>query len=379
MRNKLAALVAIGLAVTSTMTACDAFGQKSNAGSDTGSNGGTSTTIASNGKAGIGVILPDTKSAQRWRSDDPKFLKQAFDKAGVPVDMRNAEGDAVKFEKIGDDMINSGVKVLIIVNLDPDSARAVLHKARAKNITTIDYDRLTLNGGADYYVSFDNAGVGKLMATGLVRCLADSRTKNPVVAQLNGSRTDNNATLYKQGFDQVLSSKYDAAVYTQGPDQFVPRWDNDEGGVIFDQMLTQQPHIDAVVAANDGLAGAVIKVLRKKGLNGKIPVTGQDATVEGLQNVLAGDQCLTIYKPIGPEAQTAASLAIQLFKGQKPSFASEERIKDPLSGAYVPFKSIPSTTITADSVKDVVAAGFVDKKDLCTGRFAALCKQHGVI
>ncbi|GIF22602.1 D-xylose transport system substrate-binding protein [Actinoplanes tereljensis] len=368
MRKKLLALAAVGLLATATMTACDDSDSSSDASSDSGGSG--------SGKARVGVIMPDTKSSQRWKTDDPKFLKAAFDAAGVPVEIQNAEGDRANFQKIGDDMINSGVKVLIIANLDSDSGKAVIDKAKEKKIPVIDYDRLTLNGGADYYVSFDNEKVGKYQAYGLINCLEAKGVKNPVVAELNGSPTDNNATLFKAGYDGQLQPKYDTAEYTKGPDQFVPDWDNEEGGKIFTQMIQQQPKIDGVLAANDGLGNAVIEVLRKKGLAGKVPVTGQDATLQGLQNLLTGEQCVTIYKRIKPEADAAAGLAIKLFKGEKPSVTGQ--IKDPESGAYVPFVSLEPLQIDVTKVKDVVTDGFVTKKDLCAGKYAALCTEYGV-
>jgi D-xylose transport system substrate-binding protein len=368
MRKKLLALATVGLLATVTMTACDDSDQSSNAGSG--------STGSGSGKARVGVILPDTKSSQRWGTDDPKFLKAAFDAAGVPVEIVNAQGDRANFVKIGTDMVNSGVKVLIIANLDSDTGKAVLDKAKEKKIPTIDYDRLTLNGGADYYVSFDNEQVGEQQAYGLMNCLKQTKAKNPVIAELNGSPTDNNATLFKAGYDSLLQPKYDSAEYTKGPDQSVPDWDNDEGGKIFQQMIDQQPKIDGVLAANDGLGGAVIKILRKKGLNGKVPVTGQDATVEGLQNLLLGDQCVTIYKAIKPEAQTAANLAVQLFKGDKPSVRGQ--LKDPESGAYVPFASLSPRSINVNQINIVVDDGFIAKKDLCAGKFAALCAEHGI-
>ncbi|MFF5296482.1 sugar ABC transporter substrate-binding protein [Paractinoplanes globisporus] len=368
MRKKLLALVTVGLLATATMTACDDSDSSGNAsGSDSG--GGS-------GSARIGVIMPDTKSSTRWANEDPKYLKKAFDAAGIPVEIVNAQGDRANFVKIGTDMVNSGVKVLLIANLDSDTGKEVLDKAKAKKIPTIDYDRLTLNGGADYYVSFDNEKVGQLQANGLINCLKAKGAVNPVIAELNGSPTDNNATQFKVGYDSLLDGRYDAAEYTKGPDQSVPDWDNEEGGKIFAQMLDQQPRIGGVLAANDGLGGAVIKVLRSKGLAGRVPVTGQDATLEGLQNVLAGDQCVTIYKAIEPEAQAAANLAIALYKGQKPTAGSQ--IKDPESGAYVPFVSLEPRQITAAKVKDVVADKFVTKKDLCTGKYAALCVEYGV-
>ena len=197
-----------------------------------------------------------------------------------------------------------------------------------------------------------------------------------MVAELNGSPTDNNATEFKNGYDEILQPNYDAAEYTKGPDQSVPDWVNKEGGVIFEQMFKQQPRIQGVLAANDGLAGAVIDVLKKKKLNGKVPVTGQDATVQGLQNILTGDQCMTVYKAIKPEAQAAADLAIKLFRGEKPK--TKDQQKDVESGAYVPFVKLMPVAITKANLNVPIDAGFVDRKAVCKGKIAALCKEAGI-
>jgi D-xylose transport system substrate-binding protein len=368
MRKKLLALTAVGLMATAAMTGCDDADQGSDAGS-----GGTTT---GSGDARIGVILPDTKSSQRWKVDDPKYLKEAFDAAGIKAEIKNAEGDKEAFKRIGNEMIDSGVKVLIIASLDSVSGKAVLDRARAEKIPTIDYDRLTLNGGADYYVSFDNKKVGELQAYGLQDCLRVANANNPIVAQLNGSPTDNNASQFKGGSDGILQLKYDAAQYQKGPEQWVPDWDNEEAGVIFEQMLQQQPKIKGVLAANDGIGNAVIEVLRKKKLAGKIPVTGQDATLQGLQNILTGEQCMTVYKQIQPEAQAAANLAIKLFKGERPE--APGRIQDPESGAQVPFVSLTPQKVTRANISDVVRDGFVDKAELCKGKYAPLCVRFQV-
>ena len=368
MRKKLLALAAVGLMATTAMTACDD--------SDESSDTGNGTSTGSTGEARVGVILPDTKSSTRWGNDDPKYLRAAFKAANVPVEIRNAQGSRAEFQRIGDSMINGGVKVLIIANLDSASGKAVLDKARAKKIPTIDYDRLTLNGGANYYVSFDNEEVGRKQAYGLQSCLRKLRTSNPVIAELNGSKTDNNASLFKDGYDEILQPQYDAAAYTKGPDQWVPDWDPTEAGKIFEQMLEQAPNIRGVLAANDGIANAVIKVLRERNLNAKVPVTGQDATLEGLQNILTGDQCVTIYKPLEQEAQTAALVAIDLFNNKKPNVRS--RIKDPESGAYVPFASLEPRSIQLEQIKDVVEAGYVSEKQLCAGKYAPLCAAAGI-
>src|SRR5689334_19737608 len=231
MRKGMFALAAAGLLATGSMAACG-----DDSGSDSGSTGGSSV-----GK--VGVILPDTASSQRWGTDDPKFLKAAFDAAGVAVDIQNAQGDKSQFQTIADGMISSGVKVLMIVNLDSGTGKAVLDKAKAAGIATIDYDRLTLNGGANYYVSFDNVAVGKLQGEGLVKCLTDMKATKPLVAELNGSPTDNNATLFAEGYNSVLDPKYADGTFGKGPNQSVPDWDNAQGGTIFEQMLTEKKDI----------------------------------------------------------------------------------------------------------------------------------------
>ncbi|GAA0795656.1 sugar ABC transporter substrate-binding protein [Spirilliplanes yamanashiensis] len=325
----------------------------------------------------IGVILPDSATSNRWEQADRKFLKEAFDAAGVQSDIQNAQGDKSQFQTIADQMITNGATVLMIVNLDSGTGRAVLRNARAKGVATIDYDRLTLDGGAQYYVSFDNVGVGRLMGQGLIRCLTDMGTTRPVVATLNGSETDNNSTLFKAGYDGELQKKYDTREYVKGPDQWVPDWVNAQAGTMFEQMMTETGgKIDGVLAANDGLANAVIQVLRRQGLNGKVPVTGQDADVEGLQNILSGDQCMTVYKDIKQEASAAADLAIALARGEtRPAPAT---VRDTVSGREVPSVLLQPRAIYRDNVDDVVTAGYVTAEELCTGNFAKLCADNGV-
>ncbi|HET6531779.1 MAG TPA: substrate-binding domain-containing protein [Actinoplanes sp.] len=368
MRKGIFALATVGLLAAGSLAAC---------GGDDGGDAGSGSTGGGAAPGKVGVILPDTASSQRWSTADNKFLKAAFDAAGVQADIQNAQGDKSQFQTIADGMISSGVKVLMIVNLDSGTGKAVLDKAKAAGIATIDYDRLTLNGGANYYVSFDNVKVGELQGQGLVECLAEKNYTKPVVAELNGSPTDNNATLFKQGYDSVLQPKYDDGTFVKGPDQSVPDWDNAQAGTIFEQMLTENKEIKGVLAANDGLGNAVISVLKKNKLNGQVPVTGQDATVQGLQNILAGDQCMTVYKAIKQEADAAAELAIALAKGETPSTATST-IKDPESGQDVKSVLLTPVAITKANVKDVVADDFVTKEELCTGNFAALCTENGI-
>jgi len=340
-------------------------------GSSTGSGSNTDTS-----KAKIGVILPDSKSSARWESADRKYLEEAFKKAGVKYDIQNAQGDKSAFQTIADQMITNGATALMIVNLDSGTGKAVLDKAKSQGVATIDYDRLTIGGGAQYYVSFDNTKVGQLQGEGLVKCLTAKNAQKPVVAELNGSPTDNNATLFKNGYDSVLKPKYDSGEYVKGPDQSVPDWDNAQAATIFEQMLTQNPNIKGVLAANDGLGNAAISVLKKQKLNGAVPVTGQDATVQGLQNILAGDQCMTVYKAIKKEADAASDLAISLAKGEKKSV--DGKVTDPETKKDVPSVLLTPVAITKENIKDVIADGFVTAEQICTGDYAAKCAEAGI-
>ena len=328
--------------------------------------------------AKIGVILPDAASSARWETADRKFLGDAFTAAGVEFDIQNANGDKAKFATIADQMLASGVTALLIVNLDSPSAAAVVAKAAAQGVPVIDYDRLTLGGGSNYYVSFDNVAVGTKIGEGLVKCMQDNGNMDGPVALLNGSPTDNNATLFKQGYEKVVTD----AGYTIADDQAVPDWDNTKAGTIFEQMYTKaNGDFVGIASANDGLGGAAIAVLDRNGQAGKIPVTGQDATDEGLQRVLLGTQCMTVYKAIKAEAEAAAALAIALSNGDQ---ASADALAtgvtaDSESGMDVPSVLLVPVGITADTVKDVIADGFTTADKLCTTEeLKAACEKYGV-
>ncbi|GAA5178318.1 substrate-binding domain-containing protein [Rugosimonospora acidiphila] len=361
MRKGILALAAAGLVVAGSLSAC---GKSDDSGSGSAKKGPY-----------VGVILPDTKSSARWEADDRPLLKKAFDDAHVKSNIQNAQGDPNAFQTIADQMITSGVNVLVITDLDAGSGTAVIKKAQAAGIPVIDYDRLTIGGGAQYYVSFDNVQVGKLQGQGLQKCLADKQApKGTIVAELNGSPDDNNATLFAQGYNSVLDPLYADGTYAKGPNTSVPAWDNTTAGTDFEQMLTSTPKMGGVLVANDGMANSVIAVLKKDHL--QMPVTGQDATVQGLQHILDGDQCMTVYKAVQLEAKDASELAIALAKGEKPSVT--QTVHDPKLNKDVPSKLETPVAIYKDNVKDVVADGFVTKDQLCTGDYAAKCAAAGI-
>ncbi len=331
--------------------------------------GGSGGGQAQNGK--IGVILPDTKSSVRWETKDRPALEAAFTAAGIPYSIQNAEGSADKMATIADGMIADGVTVLAIVNLDSDSGAAIQQKAATQGVKTIDYDRLTLGGSADAYISFDGTKVGELQGQGLVDCLAGKPSN---VLFLNGSPTDNNATLFTTGAHSVVDKTPSITITGE---QAVPDWDNDKAVTIFEQMYTAADgKVDGVYAANDGLAGSVISILQKNHRAGQVAVTGQDATVEGLQNILAGTQCMTVYKSATEEANALADAAIALVKGSQPKTNSTSR--DDKGKRDVPSVLLTPKSITKDTVGQVFADQGQSKDEVCTGQFAAMCSAAGL-
>ena len=319
------------------------------------------------------VLLPDTKSSVRWETQDRRFLGNSFKAAGVSYTIVNAENDAQRQLSQANQCLTNGAKVILLVNLDSGSGAAIQRAAVAKGAKVIDYDRLTLNGSAAYYVSFNNVQVGKLMGQGVVSALKSSGmySQKPVVAYLNGGPTDNNSKLFKQGYAGVIDPLIKNGTFTKGPDQSVPGWDNQKARTIFEQMLARTSNkIDAVAAANDGLANAVVTALKAKKLK-PIPVSGQDATAGGVQNVISGWQAGTVYKSIKLEAEAAARLAISLIKGTKPvgvNGKTNDGKRD------VPSVLLKPVWITKANYNVLFKEGFLKKNEVCRGTFAKYCK-----
>jgi len=366
-------MIASSLCALSLVVA--ACGGSDNSSSSSGSSSSSSSSSAKADK--VAVLLPDTKSSVRWETADRPLLQQAFKAAGVPVEIQNAQGDKSTQQQQAEQAITNGAKVLLLVNLDSGSGAAIEANAKSQGVKVIDYDRLTLKGQADYYVSFDNVAVGKLQGQGLVDCLTKAGVSNPKIAELNGSPTDNNATLFAQGYNSVLDPLYKSGKATKVADQSVPDWDNQKALTIFEQMLQKSSNkIDGVLAANDGLGNAAISAIKARKLD-QIPVTGQDATAEGIQNILAGDQCMTVYKAIKQEADAASKLAIALAKKQQPAAGLVNGKSDDTS-RQVPSVLLKPQAITKDNVKVVFDDGFLKKEDVCTGEFASACSSAGL-
>lgn len=372
MRIRKAAAAAAGLGIALTLAAC---GQNAAA----PSTGGGATSAAAAAGAKIGVILPETASSARWEGFDKPLLTSAMAAEGLQADIQNAQGDEQKFSTLADGMIAEGVKVLVIASISSDGGDAVEAKAKAQGIPVIDYDRLDLGGTADYYVSFDNVKVGELQGTGLADALKGKQGAQ--VIQIEGAPTDNNATLFYNGQQDVLKPLFDSGALKLVQKQAIANWDNQVGGTTFEQILTGNGgKVDGVAAANDGLAGAIITVLTKNGLNGKVPVTGQDATPDGLQAILRGDQYMTVYKPIKQEADTAAKLAGALAKGDTAGAdaIATQTLADTKGNRMVKSVLLTPQLITKDKVKSVVDDGAVKAGDICVTATQAACTQLGI-
>lgn len=368
------ALVAVGLASTLVLSACGSNSTSS------GSSSSSSSAPSGGGANGtVGVILPETATSARWEAFDKPMLQQALSAQGFDSDVQNAQGDVQKFSTLADGMIAKGVKVLVIASINSEVGSAVAAKAKKAGIPTIDYDRLNLGGSSDYYVSFDNVKVGELQGQSIATALKGKQGAQ--VIEIEGAPTDNNATLFHQGQENVLKPLYDNGTLKLVRSQPIDNWDNQQGGTTFEQILTGNGgKVDGVVAANDGLAGAIITVLKKNGLNGKVPVTGQDATVDGLQAILRGDQYMTVFKPIKDEAENTAKLAAALAKGDTAAAnaLAQGVSQDPKGNRSVKSVLLPPQTITRNEVKTVIDTGYVKASDVCTGDVKAACTQLGI-
>ena len=316
------------------------------------------------------ALLPDTVSSTRYTLFDAPYLKAAFKKAGVAATVVNAHNDPQKQKNQAQQCLAQGAKVILLDQLDAVSGNSITNLAVSRGAKVIDYDRLVVHSKASYYVSFNNVTVGKLQGTGLVGGLKAKGTysKHPVIAELNGDIKDNNAILFKKGYDSVLNPLYKSSVFTKAKsgDQYT-EWSPTKARTIFDQMLAQNGNkINGVLAANDGLAGAVVASLKAHGLK-PVPLTGQDATPTGVQFILAGWQTGTVYKSVRLEANAAAAAAIAILKGTK-----VPGVNGKVSGT----KSVllKPVWITKANYKKLFADGFLKRSQVCNGIYAKYCK-----
>jgi D-xylose transport system substrate-binding protein len=339
--------------------------------------------LVAKGKGSVAAILPDTVSSTRYTEFDAPYLTKSLQLAGLSssqITVQNAEGsDATEFSDAQAD-ITKGATVLIMDGLDSGVGARIESYAKSHGVPVIDYDRLTLGGSRRYYVSFNNVYVGTLLGQGLVSCIANWKVSNPQVMVMHGALTDNNATLFANGYDAVLAPYFANKTYTDVSNP-AGTWDPPTALTEFEAAYTAHPNINAVLMPNDENGAPIIHYLQTRGVKpDTFPVTGQDATLTGLQNVISGYQCGTVYKPIYLEAQAAVALAMYLRAGiTPPSSLVNGTVKDINTGVNVPsILETPEWVVPSTVQSTVIQDGFVPASQLCSGTYAADCTKYGI-
>ncbi|HZQ57694.1 MAG TPA: substrate-binding domain-containing protein [Acidimicrobiales bacterium] len=341
-------------------------------------------SLASSGKGLIGVLLPDTTTSTRYVAYDQPYLTKAFQTAGLSSSqfkIDNAQGSDDTMKTQADADITEGATVLIVDPNTPGGGAAIEQDAASKGVKVIDYDRLTLGGAKGrIYVSFDNVKVGGLIGQGEVDCISSWNVQKPNILVMDGSPTDNNATLFAQGYNAVLKPKFDSGDYVKVGEP-AGTWTPSVAQTTFAQQYTAHPNINAVVTPNDDNANAVIAYLQSHGTKPKtFPTTGQDASLPGLQNILKGYQCGTVYKPIYLEAQAAAAIALYLRAGQTPPSALQNgTVQDSQANADVPSVLLTPIWVTTQNMEStVVKDGFRKASEICISEVSAACSSAGI-
>jgi len=339
--------------------------------------------LTAKGKGNVAAILPDTVTSARYTEFDAPYLTEALQAAGLApaqFTVQNAQGSDATELTDAQEAITKGASVLIMDPLDSGIGARIESYAKAHGVAVIDYDRLTLGGSRKYYVSFNNVQVGKLIGQGMISCATAWHVAKPSMLVMRGDPTDNNATLFAQGYDAVLAPYFSSGRYVK-VGQAPGTWDPPTAETDFQQQYTAHKNINSVLVPNDENAAPIIHYLQTLHVKANtFPVTGQDATTVGLQNILAGYQCGTAYKPIYLEAQAAAALAIYLRAGTSPpSGLVNGSTTDSQGNAAVPSVLLTPEWVTASSMAaTVIKDNFVPAQQLCTGSFAAACKTNGI-
>jgi len=317
------------------------------------------------------VLLPDTKSSVRWVQFDKPAMAAAFKKAGVKASITNALNDPLKQKAQAQACIAAGAKVVVETALDNGSAASIEKLFTSKGGKAIDYDRQVTGGTASVYVTFDGKAVGKAQAAGVVAAMkANGTYKGGTVAQLWGGQTDQNAYWFQSGNLAVFNPLFATRVIKRGPQRFVPDWDANNAATIFNQMLVKTSNkIDGVLAANDNIAGAVVADLKAKGLK-PLPLSGQDASVQGVQNIISGWQSGTVYKYVPDEANAAAEAAVALLKGKQPKTNGTR----PNGKHPEPTLALPVVWITKSNYTRLFKDKFLKRTDVCVGAYRQYCK-----
>ena len=317
----------------------------------------------------IALLLPDAKTARYETFDRPFFEKRVAELGDFDVLYSNADQDAAKQQQQAESALAAGAEVLVLDAVDTKAATSIVAEAKAQNVPVVSYDRLIAGGGSAYYVSFDNEKVGVLQATALVEALDERGAAGGGILMVNGSPTDSNATLFRDGADSVIDdsglrilAEYDT-----------PDWSPDKAQEwVAGQIAQYGDQIAGVYAANDGTAGGAVSALRAAAVDPLPVVTGQDAELSALQRIVTGDQYMTVYKAIKPQAELAAEVAVALLRGGT--------VTAPMQVDGVPTTLLEPVAVTKDTILDtVVADGFWTLDDICTPAYADACRAAGIL
>jgi D-xylose transport system substrate-binding protein len=372
--TKLVSVIAAA-ALTFGVAACGS--DNNDKSSSSGGSGSASTTKSSGGAKKIALLLPESKTARYESQDRPNFVAKM--KALCPdcsIIYSNADQDAAKQQQQAEAALTQGANVLVLDPVDSASAAAIVTRAAQSKVPVISYDRLILNSKPDYYISFDNVQVGKLQGQSLVDKLKKDGKSGSIV-MINGAPTDNNAKLFKQGAHSVI----DGSGFKVAKEYDTPDWSPDKAQSEMEQAITAlgKNGFVGVYSANDGNAGGIVAAMKSNGVDPKkIPITGQDAELAGIQRIVAGEQYMTVYKAIKAEAEAAATLANDLAQGKTPDAATVNG-KTNNGQADIPSVLLKPVAVTIDNINDtIIKDGFWKASEICTGRFAAGCKTAGI-
>jgi D-xylose transport system substrate-binding protein len=388
--RKLLWLLVIAFVAALSLVAAGCGGDDDDEGTGTGTD---TTATAGECDQSIWVLLPDSTTSPRWETDDRRYFGEAFTEAGVEHTIVNAEGDAATQQSQAEQAIADDAAVIVLTSIDTGSGAAIVDQAKEAGVDVIEYDRFNTGGsGGSAYVSFDNVEVGRTMAEALEPEIDDLDVETPAVVMLNGGEEDNNSFQFRAGYAETVEERVDAGDWTLAADQHVPGWGaNGEGQGIMEQILTgANNEIHAVFAANDNLAQQAINALESAGVD-PVPMSGQDASAAGMQNVALGNQTMSVYKPFPDEAGVAAEVALALCAGEDFQQAAEDYESDLASGGatasiigidaetgeatdspegdgVVPYVALVPISVTADNMADtVIADGFRTIEEICTG------------
>lgn len=358
------AITVLALAATLGLSACGGDDDEATNGTAEGGAGGK-----------IAFLLPESKTARYETQDRPLFEAKVSELCPeCEIVYSNADQDAAKQQQQAEAALAEDVDVMVLDPVDGAAAASIVQAANAKEIPVISYDRLLLNSEPDYYVEFNSPSVGEIQGQALVDRLQEKNAEGGIV-MINGAPTDNNAKLFKEGAHSII----DPSSYEVLKEYDTPDWSPDKAQQQMEQAISAlgKDGFVGVYAANDGTAGGAIAAMKSAGIDvSEVPVTGQDAELAAIQRIIAGEQYMTVYKPIKPLAEKAAEWAVGLVNGEQPTDANETEDNGRIEVPTIKLDVIP---VTRDNVADtVVADGFWSAEDICTKRYQDDCAELGI-